>query len=165
MFTFCFTANVWNFLILSTPLMMPDLQAASTIIRIPSFSAEPGEGRLSVLEATSALPFTVDRLFTVVGMNRGKRRGGHSNTIVNEAICCLQGSLKVNTQARDGCREFRLDDPTLVLLIPCRTWADIESLEDNSCYLVLADHTYREAAPHYIHDLERHRALMHSDDP
>jgi hypothetical protein len=139
---------------------MQNVQTDLQIIQIPSFPGEEGEGILSVLEAKEGLPFPVERVFTVTGMGKGMRRGGHSNIIVNEAICCLQGAIEVSTLTSIGRNVYLLDEPTKYLVVPCMTWADIEALENNTCYLVIADHTFQEAAPCYIRDLSQHHAML-----
>lgn len=124
--------------------------------------AEIGEGLLSVMEVRKMLPFPVDRFFTVTGMARQAKRGGHANKIVNEAICCLNGTLAVHTLMGGIAQTYVLATPAEYLFIPAGTWLEIEALEDKTSYCVLADHSYAESAPYYIRDFDHYRALVSS---
>lgn len=113
---------------------------------------QPESGVLFALDSVGVFPFRPDRIFSVAGMARGARRGGHANLLVNEGICCLHGRLEVRTH--DGFHETThiLSSPAEVLVIPAATWTDLEALEDGTAYFVLADHCYAEAAKHYVRD-------------
>ena len=119
-------------------------------------TAHPGDsvaaGVLFALDSVAALPFRVDRVFSVVCMARGARRGGHANRLVNEAICCLHGCVTVRTHDGEHETTHTLSSPGEVLVIPAGTWTDLEALEDQTAYFVLADHSYAEAVLHYERD-------------
>gem|GEM_PF-5136904 len=93
-------------------------------------------------------------------MVRKARRGGHANKIVNEAICRLSGSLNIHTLAGELAESHILNTTTEYLLIANGTWVEIEAIEDNTSYCVLADHSYIEAEPHYIRTMAEYRAYV-----
>ncbi|MCT0231707.1 FdtA/QdtA family cupin domain-containing protein [Synechococcus sp. CS-1324] len=142
---------------------MPSSKHEVNLIKIPGIFGDSGEGMLSVLEASELLPFCIERIFTVVDMAKGKRRGGHANTLVNEAICCLRGSLRISTLTRHHKGSHTLTDPTTYLIIPSHTWTEIEALQDGTCYLVVADHSYQEAAPCYVRNLDDFNVMSRAE--
>lgn len=126
-------------------------------IELSAHPGPAGTGVLHVLEATQRLPFPVERVFTVSGMLAGARRGGHVNWIVSECVVCLQGALEVQLMSVAGEATFRLTGSSSGLLVPPGTWIDLIALEDGTTYIVLADHTYEQSAPHYDWDRDRVR--------
>ena len=126
-------------------------------IELSAHPGPSGTGVLHVLEATQRLPFPVERVFTVSGMLAGARRGGHANWIVSECVVCVQGALEVQLMSVAGEATFRLTGSSSGLLVPPGTWIDLIALEDGTTYIVLADHTYEQSAPHYDWDRDRVR--------
>ena len=130
-------------------------------IELGAHPGPSGTGVLHVLEATQRLPFPVERVFTVSGMLAGARRGGHANWIVSECVVCVQGALEVQLMSVAGEATFRLTAPSSGVLVPPGTWIDLVALEDGTAYVVLADHTYEQAAPQYEWDRNRvHRGQI-----
>ncbi len=126
----------------------------TSIVRVAS-SAHPGEegtGTLHAFEAAAVLPFPVQRVFTVTGMSAGAERGGHANRVVNEAICCTCGAIRIRTHNGTTEQFHELRSAGDVLIVPSMTWIDITALVPNTAYYVLADHTYQDAREHYIRD-------------
>lgn len=124
------------------------------MVEIPAHPAGAGKGTLSVIEHAE-LPFRVDRVFTVTGLAAGAVRAEHANAIVYEAISCVRGAISIWTH--DGVEEHTwvLNTPHQLLEVPPGTWLVVRALENETAYMVLADHTFAVAQQHYIRDFSR----------
>jgi hypothetical protein len=122
-------------------------------IRLPVHRNAERRGHLLSLDMVAALPFPAVRVFWVDDIHRGDRRAGHANTIVHEAIACLRGSVRVNAHFAGTTDVTTLDDPAHIAVFPPGTWIDIEVLDDDSLYLVIASHDFATAQHHYVRDV------------
>jgi dTDP-4-dehydrorhamnose 3,5-epimerase-like enzyme len=133
---------------------MTDRVREVRMVEIPAHPAGAGKGTLSVIENTE-LPFRVDRVFTVTGLATGAVRASHANALVYEAITCVRGAISIWTHDGTEERSWVLNTPHQMLEVPPGTWLVLRALEDESAYLVLADHTFAAAQQHYITDFDR----------
>jgi dTDP-4-dehydrorhamnose 3,5-epimerase-like enzyme len=133
---------------------MSDRVREVRMVEIPAHPAGAGKGTLSVIENTE-LPFRVDRVFTVTGLSAGAVRAQHANAIVYEAISCVHGAISIWTHNGTAERTWVLNTPQQVLEVPPGTWLVLRALEDETAYMVLADHTFAVARQHYITDFNR----------
>lgn len=126
----------------------------TSVVRVQA-SVHPGEagtGTLYAFEAAEVLPFVVRRVFAVEGLTEGAARGGHANRLVNEAICCTLGAIRVRTHSGLAEAVHELRSPVDILIVPAMTWIDIESMSSSSAYHVLADRSHANATGHYVRD-------------
>ena len=101
----------------------------------------PNVEHLYFAEVGEHLSFTPKRLFFVTEFT-GKR-GGHANKKVEEYVFVIKGSVRF-TLEHNGKRESidMVQDPSIGLFIGSNTWIEIETLEDNSSYVVVANEHY-----------------------
>lgn len=133
---------------------MTDRVREVRMVEIPAHPAGAGKGTLSVIEHAE-LPFRVDRVFTVTGLAAGAVRAEHANAVVYEALSCVRGALSVWTHDGVEERSWVLNAPHQLLEVPPGVWLVVRALENETAYMVLADHTFAVARQHYITDFDR----------
>ena len=119
----------------------------------PCITEDKYQGFLSVYESDD-LPFKVKRVFSVVNLQRGSKRGLHAHKKCNQLISCIAG--EINLICDNGKkREERLLSPHIdAILIPAGIWAEQDYLEDNSVIIVFCDNSYDEND--YIRDYDEY---------
>ena len=130
---------------------LEDLQ----IVRLPLI--EDDRGSLVFAEVEQLLPFAPQRFFVVHSVPHSQVRGEHAHKELHEFVVALKGSVKINIMNNDGEREFHLNDPTMGLHIPPKTWRILSDYSADSILLVLASDKYD--ADDYIRDFEEFRQL------
>jgi dTDP-4-dehydrorhamnose 3,5-epimerase-like enzyme len=133
---------------------MTDRVREVRMVEIPAHPAGAGKGTLSVIEHAE-LPFRVDRVFTVTGLAAGAVRAQHANAIVYEAIACVHGAVSVWTHNGAEEHTWVLNAPHQMLEVPPGTWLVVRALENDTAYMVLADHTFAVARQNYITDFSQ----------
>lgn len=104
---------------------------------------DDARGALYVVEGEHDVPFSVKRVFYVVGMTQGSPRGDHAHRLTHQAIFCVSGQVECVTK-RPGAQEatWKLDTPSQGIHLPPFTWVVYQSLVSNSVCLVLASEHY-----------------------
>jgi dTDP-4-dehydrorhamnose 3,5-epimerase-like enzyme len=112
-------------------------------------------GTLTVVELGGIVPFTVVRLFFVIGVPTGTTRGQHGHYRCNQYFLCQGG--RVQTVVSDGTEErtFILE-PGQGLLVPPGIFASETYLEPHTILQVLCDRPYEK--DDYIHTVDELRA-------
>lgn len=100
----------------------------------------PHVEHLYFAEVGEHLEFSPKRLFFVTEFS-GKR-GGHANRKVEEYVFVVKGSVKFTLEHKGKRESIVLDSPDLGLFIGSDTWIEIETIVDNSSYVVLANEHY-----------------------
>ena len=110
------------------------------MINLPSF--EDTRGKMTVAEASQALPFTPRRLFFIYDTPADQKRGEHANTKTQFVLIAAKGSVTVDVD--DGSRKdsFVLNDPTKGLYLSASTWKVMHSFSPDALLLVVADTKY-----------------------
>ena len=100
-------------------------------------------GNLSFVEEFNHFPFEIKRVFWTYNVPSGERRGGHAYKSQNELIVALSGAVDVVTIDESGnvCT-FRLDRPNKGLLVPPRTWRQMELFSGNTFCVHFSDSIY-----------------------
>ena len=132
-------------------MKLEDLQ----IVRLPLI--EDDRGLLIFAEVDQLLPFTPQRFFVVHSVPDLQVRGEHAHKELHEFVVALKGSVKINILNNDGEREFLLNDPTMGLHIPPKTWRTLSEYSADAILLVLASDKYD--ADDYIRDLDEFKSL------
>jgi hypothetical protein len=100
-------------------------------------------GNLSYVEGKGHFPFEIMRVFWTYNVPSGQRRGGHAYKKQNELIVALSGAVDIITIDEKGrLREFRLDRPNIGLLVPPRTWRQMELFSGNTFCVHFSDSIY-----------------------
>ena len=107
-------------------------------INLPSF--EDSRGVLSVVEATTDIPFGIERIFFIHHVISD--RGGHAHIDTDQVIIPISGSLKV--KVFDGVNEdiYLLNDCRTGLFAPALTFCDLYDFSPGGVCLVLASTKY-----------------------
>jgi hypothetical protein len=135
--------------------------AACHLVPLASHEAQGSAGRLVPVEAGAPVPFAIQRVFCVSGMQAGSRRGGHANTATTELLICLHGAVEVVLSDGDGTTSFRLDRPDEGLLITPGIWVEERGAANDTVLVVLADTSWAVACDAYVRDrTEWHRRLI-----
>ena len=116
-------------------------------------------GKLSVVDNYSGLPFEIKRVFYIYDIPKSGKRGGHSHKTLKQFIWTIKGKIEVFTISRNGSKDsFILDEPNKGLYIPELTWANQVSLDENSIYCVACSDKYDENE--YIREWNEFKLIM-----
>ena len=133
-----------------------DLAArGSRLIELTDITA--ANGALVVAEHPGQLPFTVERIFTLLDIPEGEVRGTHAHRECEQFLVCLTGSVTAVVDDGVSSDEVVLDRPSLGLYMPRLTWGRQYRYSHDAVLLVLASHAYD--ADDYIHDYDEFTRL------
>lgn len=113
---------------------------------------EDRRGNLSVIEH-DCIPFDIKRVYYLYDVPSGSYRGGHAHKAQSEFLVALSGSFDVVLD--DGSEKHRvmLSKPNKGLIIPAKTWRELQNFSSGAVCLVLASDTFDEED--YIRDYEK----------
>lgn len=112
-----------------------------TTQQFPQFGTK--EASLFVFEGEKAVPFSIQRMFTVK-VSEPCTRGFHAHKECSQLLVCLVGRCVVTVDDGMTRKDIVLDQPNLGVLIPPTIWA--EQIYDAHTVLIgLTDHAYDEA--------------------
>ena len=112
---------------------------------------------LLVINAQLAEPFPVKRVFTVLAPT-GALRGQHAHRTCSQFLMAPTGEIVVTATDGDRSQDFRLNSPTVGLLVPPMVWASEFFASDTSSLLVLCDQEYEESD--YIREWDGYLELL-----
>ena len=109
------------------------------IIDLKTFT--DNRGTLTVIE--KVIPFTIQRIFYIYGVNDSKR-GGHRHHKTIQAAICIKGSCTIYNN--DGKKEevFQLNAPNKCLLLEPNDWHTMYDFTPDAILMVLASETFDE---------------------
>ncbi|HRH12244.1 MAG TPA: FdtA/QdtA family cupin domain-containing protein [Bacteroidia bacterium] len=109
------------------------------IIDLKTFT--DNRGNLTVIE--KVIPFTIQRIFYIYGVNDSKR-GGHRHHKTIQAAICIKGSCTIYNN--DGKKEevFQLNAPNKCLLLEPNDWHSMYDFTPDAILMVLASETFDE---------------------
>jgi UDP-2-acetamido-3-amino-2,3-dideoxy-glucuronate N-acetyltransferase len=136
------------------------LPGGATIVAVRR--ADDMRGSLAAIEF-NALPFVPARAFTVFGVPSAEIRGEHAHRVCHQLLVCVAGSLAVLVDDGLSRAEVVLDDPSVALYLPPRTWGSQFGYSADAVLVVLASHPYD--ATDYVRDYEEFRALVADPPP
>jgi hypothetical protein len=128
----------------------PRLSRVRGVALLPLRTAADMRGALAVAEAGQELPFEPKRSFLVYNVPSAETRGQHAHLRCHQLLIAACGRVRV--VADDGLEreEFVLDRPSIGLLLPAMTWGIQYGYTPESVLLVLASELYDPAD--YIRD-------------
>lgn len=101
-------------------------------------------GSLIPLELNRNLPFNLRGAFFVVNFPKGATRGKHAHTKIVEEIIVLCGVVKIKLIDYTGEHHILLDNPYKALIVYPITWIELESISENTIFLVCMNDIYDE---------------------
>ena len=109
------------------------------IIDLKTFT--DNRGNLTVIE--KVIPFTIQRIFYIYGVNDSKR-GGHRHHKTIQAAICIKGSCTIYNN--DGKKEevFQLNAPNKCLLLEPNDWHTMYDFTPDAILMVLASENFDE---------------------
>lgn len=120
-----------------------------TIIDIPKIT-DP-RGNLAVIEGNT-VPFDIKRVYYLFDVPSSSHRGGHAHKELQQLLVALSGSFDVVLNDGESEQVITLNKPDKGLLIPVRTWRELQNFSSGAVCMVIASHTYDESD--YIRDKE-----------
>ncbi|TXE10519.1 WxcM-like domain-containing protein [Gelidibacter salicanalis] len=125
------------------------------LIDIPKI--EDRRGNLSVIEH-DCIPFEIKRVYYLYDVPSDSYRGGHSHKAQSEFLVALSGSFEVVLD--DGFKKHRimLNKPHRGLLIPTKTWRELDNFSSGAVCLVLASGVFEEED--YIRDYSEFKSSV-----
>lgn len=134
-----------------------DETVPSSRISIPVHRHGDNRGELAVLTDEIPKNFDIKRIYYVKPVKKGQKRGSHAHRSQSQIIFVLSG--RITLTVFDGISSYSVDIPENsdgILMQPL-TWCTIESEDENSLYLVMANGQYDPSE--YITDFEEFKKL------
>lgn len=107
-------------------------------------------GHLVPLECEKDIPFGVNRIYYIYGVNREQTRGFHSHRDLEQVLVCLGGSVKIRVKTPYEEEIVELDNPDKGLYIGPMIWREMFEFSEHATLLVFASRHYDESD--YIRD-------------
>jgi len=96
-------------------------------------------GNLTVIE--KVVPFQINRIFYIYGVDRSKR-GGHRHHKTVQAAICIKGSCVISNDDGSVKKEFALDRPDKCLILEPKDWHVMHSFTEDAILMVLASENF-----------------------
>jgi hypothetical protein len=104
-------------------------------------------GNLTVIE--KVVPFQINRIFYIYGVDESIR-GGHRHHNTVQAAICLKGKCTIFNHDGSNIEEFVLDTPYKCLVLETKDWHQMHSFSPDAILMVLASEHY--TAEDYIYE-------------
>jgi len=114
-------------------------------------------GNLSPIQSEDDIPFKIERIFYVFGINSQSSRGCHAHRKTQQLLICLNDKIEI--VCRDGFNEkrFLLDSPQQGLYLPSMIWD--EQIYKSSSSILLSICSTKYDRGDYIHNYEEFQSL------
>jgi uncharacterized RmlC-like cupin family protein len=109
-------------------------------------------GSLWFAEVNRHLPFTVKRIYYIVGVPVGSERGAHAHKNLDQLMIAMSGSFVIDITDGTNKWSFILNHPGKALYIPAGMWRTLREFSAESICLVLASECY--SSEDYIRDYD-----------
>jgi hypothetical protein len=104
----------------------------------------------TLVVAHKELPFQMERVFWIHGVEEGGLRGNHANINSSKVVICLNGEVDIELEGLDGSKtRFQLRNNNEGLLIPNLFWNKIK-FHNNALLMCIASGVFNEKD--YIRD-------------
>lgn len=97
------------------------------------------KGDLTVIE--KVIPFTINRIFYIYGVDNS-RRGGHRHKTTIQAAICIKGSCRILSSDGSSKEEYILDKPYKCLILNPEDWHSMDQFSEDAILMVLASTEY-----------------------
>jgi len=102
-------------------------------------------GTLGFFEVNKHIPFPVERIFYIDGVEEGKSRGAHAHHEGQQFIIALRGSFKIEIDDGNSISPVVLNSPKVGLYVPPMHWLALTMFSYGALCLVLTSNLYDEA--------------------
>jgi hypothetical protein len=96
-------------------------------------------GNLTVIE--NVLPFNIERVFYIYGVDKSER-GGHRHHKTIQAAICLQGECKIFNEDGKSKEVFHLDKPSKCIILEPIDWHKMYDFSRDAILMVLASEKF-----------------------
>ena len=111
------------------------------------------DGVLSVAEQEKQIPFRIKRVYYIHSfLDKNAIRGFHAHKELEQAIFCINGSFKLNTNDGNNEQSFLLNNPNQGIYIGKELWHTMEQFSQDCIILVFASDFFDELD--YIRDYQ-----------
>ena len=98
-------------------------------------------GNLTVIE--NVLPFMIERVFYIYGVDKSGR-GGHRHHKTIQAAICIQGECKIVNNDGNKTQIFHLNKPSKCVLLEPKDWHKMYDFSNDAILMVLASEKFNE---------------------
>ena len=98
-------------------------------------------GNLTVIE--NILPFKINRVFYIYGVD-GSVRGGHRHHKTIQAAICIKGRCKIFNNDGTHIETYSLKTPSQCLILEQKDWHKMFGFSKNAILMVLASENFDE---------------------
>lgn len=107
-------------------------------------------GSLVAIEDSCGLPFDINRIYYIFGLEKGASRGYHAHRKLHQIAVCIAGSCKMVLDNGVDREEVYMKSPKFGIDLPPMLWHEMYDFSDDCIMLVLASDQYDE--DDYIRD-------------
>ena len=100
------------------------------------------DGVLLVMENYKEIPFSIERIFLVTDVLKGKTRGDHATRKTRLILFPVSGSCKVVTDNGYEKETYLMDDPSKGLLIEPMIWRSMQEFSEDCTMMAVCDRKY-----------------------
>jgi len=115
-------------------------------------------GNLSPIQSIDDVPFEIQRVFYVFGVNDFSPRGCHAHYQTKQLLICLNGQIEVLCKDGHNEKRFLLDSPQYGLFLPEMIWDEQTYKSPDSILLSICSTKYDRKD--YIHNYEEFQFLV-----
>lgn len=109
---------------------------------IPLRTSLDERGALTSIEGEQDIPFAIERIFYVHGVQPPFERGGHAHLDTQQLLVSVAGALKIDLSDGRQTRTYSLSDPTSGLYIPQMIWGRLYDFSREAVCLAAASTHY-----------------------
>jgi hypothetical protein len=96
-------------------------------------------GNLTVIE--SVLPFRIERIFYIYGVDKSER-GGHRHKRTIQAAVCIQGECKIFNNDGNSTCIFHMNMPSKCILLEPNDWHKMYDFSEDAILMVIASEKF-----------------------
>lgn len=128
------------------------------VIDLPKIA--DARGNLTVVEAQTHVPFSIERVYWLYDVPGGESRGGHAHRNLEQLVVSANGSFEVVVDDGRRRKTVFLSRSYYGLYIPTMIWRELLNFSSGSVSLVLASAPFDEAD--YFRDYNEFRGYRES---
>lgn len=124
-----------------------------SLIRFVNIPQILDECSLCFIQTPGNLSFPIKRVYFISMANTKYSRGFHAHKKTQQAIFCIQGSIRLLLDDGKKKEEIILDKPNIGVFLDKMIWHEMKNFKKNTILLILASEIFDEAD--YIRDYEQ----------
>jgi len=109
------------------------------LVNLKTFTDD--RGNLTVVD--NILPFRIQRIFYIYGVDSSER-GGHRHHKTIQAAICIKGRCRIYNNDGEKEEVFYLNSPAKCLILQPRDWHKMYDFSKNAILMVLASESFDE---------------------